>query len=94
VVTQGWDVTPRNHPYEPWPPQRWQWPWGHIVQGNTPERFGQLCYAARQFLTTQPAGKRVLVLNAWNEWTEGSMLLPTQDEGTAVLEALAAALAA
>jgi hypothetical protein len=93
VVTQGWDVSARNHPDEPWPPVRWDWPWGHVVTGNTPERFGRLVYAARQFLASQPAGPKAIVLNAWNEWTEGSALMPTKDEGPAVLEALRAALA-
>lgn len=92
VVTHGWDVSARNHPYEPWPPVRWQWPWGHIVAGNTPERFGQLVHAARRFLSTQAAKPKVMVLNAWNEWTEGAVLIPTKDEGWGVLKALKAAL--
>ena len=94
VVTQGWDVSARNHPYEPWPPVRWQWPWGHIVTGNTPERFGQLVHAARRFLATQSKKPKAIMLNAWNEWTEGSVLLPTKDEGWAMLKALKAALSA
>ncbi len=93
VVTQGWDVSARNHPYEPWPPVRWQWPWGHIVVDNTPEKFGQLVRAARRFLSLQKGkGPKAIVLNAWNEWTEGSVLLPTKDQGDGVLRALAAAL--
>lgn len=92
VVTHGWDVTPRNHPDEPWPPVRWQWPWGHLITGNTAERFGQLVYAARRFLATQNARPKVMVLNAWNEWTEGSVLIPTRDEGWGVLKSLKAGL--
>jgi hypothetical protein len=70
VVTQGWDVTARNNPHEPWPPVRWAWPWGHVVTGNTPERFGELVYSARQFMATQPSQQeKVMVINAWNEWT-------------------------
>jgi hypothetical protein len=95
VVTQGWDVTARNHPFEPWPPVRFEWPWGHIIQDNTPERFAQLVYACRQFLATQPStAPRVMVLNAFNEWTEASVLLPTVDQGHQVLEALRHALTA
>jgi hypothetical protein len=92
VVTQGWDVSARVHPYEPWPPIRWGWPWGHIVTGNTPERFGQLVRDCRKFLSLQKQGPKVMVINAWNEWTEGSVLLPTQDQGDAVLRALKAGL--
>ena len=93
VVTHGWDVSPRVHPYEPWPPVRWNWPWGHIVTGNTPQRFGELVRAARQFMAKQTHRPKAMVINAWNEWTEGSMLVPTKDEGYGVLESLKAALA-
>jgi hypothetical protein len=92
IVTQGWDVSPRNHPYEPWPPVRWEWPWGHIVVGNTPERFGQLAHAARRFMSTQTTQPKVMVLNAWNEWTEGSVLVPTRADGDGMLKALQQAL--
>jgi len=92
VVTRGWDVTARNHPYEAWPPVRWGWPWGHVVVGNTPERFGELVHAARQFMAGQKQEERVMVINAWNEWTEGSVMLPTKDEGYGALKALKRAL--
>jgi hypothetical protein len=93
VVTQGWDVSARNHPYEPWPPVRYAWPWGHIVTGNTPQRFGELVTRARQFMATQSGQKeKVMVINAWNEWTEGSVLLPTKENGWGVLKALKGAL--
>jgi Glycosyltransferase WbsX len=92
VVTQGWDVSARVDPHEPWPPVRWKWPWGHIVIENTPERFAQLVYACRRFMSLQKTGPKAMVINAWNEWTEGSVLLPTRDQGHAVLQALKAAL--
>lgn len=91
VVTQGWDVSARNDPREPWPPAKWGWPWGHIVTNNTPQRFGELCALARRFVGTQSTAPKAIVLNAWNEWTEGSVLLPTVDEGTGVLDAIEAA---
>ncbi|MDX1682500.1 MAG: glycoside hydrolase family 99-like domain-containing protein, partial [Phycisphaeraceae bacterium] len=91
--SHGWDLTSRNDPEEPWPLERWGWPWEHVVTGNTPERFGDLVYAAREFLgTCRRDSDNVLVLNAWNEWTEGSVLAPTVDEGDAVLRALQASL--
>ena len=49
--------------------------------GNTPKRFGQLVYAYRQFLARQSDKPKAMVINAWNEWTEGSVLLPTKHEG-------------
>jgi hypothetical protein len=92
VVTQGWDVSARNHPHEPWPPVKWNWPWGHIVVNNTPERFGKLVKECRKFMSLQAHKPKVMVINAWNEWTEGSVLLPTRDQGDRVLKALKAAL--
>ena len=32
--------------------------------------------------------KKVVILNAWNEWTEGSYLLPDTKTGTKYLEAV------
>ena len=95
VVTQGWDVSARNHPQEPWPPVRGEWPWGHVIQDNTPERFAQMVYACRRFLSSQSSQTtRVMVVNAFNEWTEGSALLPTKDQGHQVIAAFKAALTA
>ena len=71
---------------------KWEWPWGHTVTGNTPERFGQLVHAARRFVGAQTQKPKVIVLNAWNEWTEGSVLLPTKADGYGTLKALKAAL--
>jgi len=92
VVTMGWDVTPRcdlklSWPFPPDPrTKRHDYPYCALVLGNTPERFGELCAAARE----AAAGKPVFV-NAWNEWTEGSYLLPEKKTGLAYLKALKAA---
>jgi len=92
VVTQGWDVSARVHPHEVWPPVKWNWPWGHIVTGNTPERFGKLVKECRKFMASQNQKHKCMVINAWNEWTEGSVLLPTKDQGDRVLKELKKAL--
>ena len=93
VVTMGWDVTPRARHDVKWPftPPRGQarrYPYIHTVVGNTPERFGSLCAEAREFLRNTKMEHPVVMVNAWNEWTEGSYLLPEKRYGTAFLEAL------
>ncbi len=39
-------------------------------------------------LLAQPDGPRVLNINCWNEWTEGSYLEPDQVHGMKYLEAV------
>jgi hypothetical protein len=58
------------------------------VVGNTPERFEALCRRAAEHVAADPARPPAVLLNAWNEWTEGSYLLPEKRTGTAYLEAL------
>jgi len=56
--------------------------------GNTPAAFKEALIRARAFLDTQPADRRILTINAWNEWTEGSYLEPDTKNGTGYLDAL------
>jgi len=39
-------------------------------------------------LNTKNYKHNIIILNAWNEWTEGSYLLPDQRTGTKYLEAV------
>jgi hypothetical protein len=86
VVTMGWDVTPRCEHNVPWPFAKNNYPYTHVVLGNTPERFARFCQRAADFVTTDPKRPCAVFLNAWNEWTEGSYLLPEEKYGTAYLE--------
>jgi hypothetical protein len=57
------------------------------VQGNTPLRFGDALRSAKQFLDSSPDLKtKMLTVNSWNEWTEGSYLEPDIEHGYAYLE--------
>ena len=56
--------------------------------GNTPAAFKEALTRARAFLDTQPADRRILTINAWNEWTEGSYLEPDTEHRMAYLEAV------
>ncbi len=94
VVTMGWDVSPRARhdikwPFPPAPGQKQRkYPYMHIVVGNTPERFEQLCRDTRAHLEKTKTPYRVVFVNAWNEWTEGCYLLPEKKHGDAYLNAV------
>lgn len=94
VVSMGWDVTPRCVKDIPWPfppspvTGRHDYPYMSVILGNTPELYEQLCRDALEHVRTTRPRPNAVFLNAWNEWTEGSYLLPERRYGTAYLEAL------
>jgi len=69
-----------------------------ILEGNTPEAFQQALQRAKQFVDrpdvrAKSGDCRMITLNAWNEWTEGSYLLPDTVTGNQYLEAIRAVFA-
>ena len=67
---------------------RHDYPYMPVTVGNTPELYEQLCRDALEHVRTTRPRPNAIFLNAWNEWTEGSYLLPEKRYGTAFLEAL------
>lgn len=53
-----------------------------ICIGNTPEKFSELLECAVNSNT--PA----VIINAWNEWSEGMFLIPDQQYGYGYLDAI------
>lgn len=98
IVTMGWDVTARCDPSLPWPfppdPRtgRHDYPYCPIVVGNTPDKFRRLCELARKQAQEHQPRFNAVFINAWNEWTESSYLLPEKRTGLAYVEAVKAAL--
>jgi len=93
VVTMGWDSTPRCRADVPWPFPKtskgwYEYPYGPVVVDNTPERFEQRLRDAAAHVDHDPRQPFAVLLNAWNEWTEGGFLLPEERYGTAYLEAI------
>jgi len=88
VVTMGWDSTPRCRPEVAWPFKKSEYPYGPVVVGNTPERFEELLRDAARHVERDPRKPFGVLINAWNEWTEGGYLLPEERTGTAYLEAI------
>jgi hypothetical protein len=85
-VTMGWDSSPRacqNQTFEPT-----GYPFTNIISGNTPERFGAALRLTKERLLRQANGPRILNINCWNEWTEGSYLEPDTVNGYKYLEAV------
>ena len=74
----GWDNT---HRY----PARGQ---EVVVQNSTPHTFEASLHRAKDYVDSHPEQPPLITINSWNEWTEGSYLLPDMRWGYAYLEAI------
>jgi hypothetical protein len=72
----GWDNTPRM------PSEK------TIVTGATPDAFEAHLWKARAWLDARPDRAPLMTINSWNEWTEGSYLLPDMRWGYRYLRAV------
>lgn len=62
---------------------------GHIFHGSNPGTFGEWSHAiSRKRLLNKPYDSRLLFINAWNEWAEGTYLEPDRRHGYGYLNAL------
>ena len=64
-----------------------------VVTGNTPAAFRQSLEIIKKRLLAAPAQPKIVTINAWNEWPEGSCLEPTRQYGYGYLEAIKAVFA-
>jgi hypothetical protein len=91
-ATINWDNSPRAHP-----DAKWDRPAAHVVNpvmvGNTPVAFREACKIIKERLLALPPQPRIVTINAWNEWPEGSTLEPEREYGYGYLEAIKAVFA-
>lgn len=87
-VSMGWDASPRCIQSDKFTMS--SYPWTPVITGNTPGSFQHQLETARAFLDNYNPKHKILVINSWNEWTEGSYLLPEKKYGDAYLKAIKA----
>lgn len=86
-VTVGWDSSPRTAQGEAFTADGYPW---YPVFDGTPAQFEHGLERARDLVDAQNLPHPMITLNAWNEWTEGSALLPDATHCSAFLEAVRA----
>ena len=85
-VTMGWDSSPRADQRDDF--DNSGYPFMNTIGGNTPERFREALEMTKERLLARKDGPRVLNINCWNEWTEGSYLEPDTVNGMGYLDAV------
>ncbi len=79
TVSIGWDDTPRF-------PKKGA---NDVVRfNNTPQSFAGFLQNAKEYADSHPNQPKMIHINAWNEWVEGSYLLPDRLNGFGYLEAV------
>jgi hypothetical protein len=78
-VSIGWDNTPR---YPQYGKER------IVHYHNTPQSFGAYLQKAKEYAVSHPNQPKLIIINAWNEWVEGSYLEPDMKWGYGYLEAV------
>ena len=84
TATIGWDSTARGTVSEPW---AWdKYPWLPVITGSTPANFKRLLMRLKN--DAEKNRTEMILVNSWNEWTEGSVLEPEEEFGFGFLEAI------
>src|SRR5215469_1887867 len=87
-VAVGWDPSPRADQSQPY--GNYGYPFTNILTGNTPKRFRKALELTKERVLAERTGPRVVTIECWNEWTEGSYLEPDTVHGYQYLEAVRA----
>ncbi|MBE0655720.1 MAG: glycoside hydrolase family 99-like domain-containing protein [Bacteroidales bacterium] len=76
-VAVDWDTNSRFYEYKP-----------NIKNGVNPENFKKYLLKAKAYLEDRPDQYKLITINSWNEWSEGSYLEPDSFHGMGYLEAV------
>lgn len=85
VVCAGWDATVRGAFRETLRAED-GYPYSPVVTGVTPDLFGAYLDSALAFNRRWAPRENIVFLHAWNEWTESSVIEPSDRFGTAFLD--------
>lgn len=88
-VSMGWDSSPRCGNSTDWMTRR-DYPFGPVIVNNTPYLFKKYLAKAKELTMLKPENERIITINSWNEWGEGSYLEPDMINGMKYLEAIKA----
>lgn len=85
-VTMGWDPSPRYIELTSNGVQNYLVT--NTICNNTPKNFQEALQQTKDRLLSDPNGPRILNINSWNEWTEGSYIEPDINYGMGYLKAI------
>lgn len=86
-VTVGWDSSPCTVQSETYDNRGYTWM--AVLHDNTPEIFGDALKRAVEYERSSGHSTKLVTINAWDGWTEGSYLLPDTVHGLGYFEACA-----
>ena len=86
-VSMGWDSSPRCNNVDDWMTRR-DYPFGPVIVNNTPYLFKKYLAKAKKMTLRKPINDRIITINSWNEWGEGSYLEPDMINGMEYLNAV------
>ncbi len=83
----GWDSSPRTLQSDIFDPAA-GYPYSTILSDSTPAQFEKYLRQAKEFIESDAFNGNFLMIHSWNEWTEGTYLLPEEEYGCGHLEAI------
>ena len=86
-VSVGWDSSPRTVQSDTYDNYE-AYPFSSVMKGNTPEAFRKALLKTREKLDGSGLKTKIVTINAWNEWSEGSYLEPDTANRYEYLEAV------